>query len=618
MKIDTGLFDSMVLQRNARNRCDVAFSGTCDTPGRVCVTVRKGAAVVPGFRARVVGKASRGRFAGRLQGLPVGGGYDVDVCVGAESVKVRDVLVGDVWVLGGQSNMQGCGLLKDKIKAHPRVRAFYMNDRWAPACDPIHDMWDCVDQVHIDYCGGVRPPKSTVIGVGPGVAFGQRMLELTGIPQGLLACAHGGTSMEQWDPKLKKLGTKSLYGATERRFKKNGSRVAGLVWYQGCSDANGVAAPLYTKRMKALIAAMRKDFSNAAMPAAIVQISRVIGWGAENIRPWNSIQDQQRRLPSVIPHCTVVPAIDLTLDDGIHISGKDQNRLGLRLADAMHALQQGRRAGPPPIAPGKVSVITEDGHATVVVEFENALGGLRAAGRPNGFDVVDDSGNSQLFDVVLDRNTARLRLGIGAQDASGMALHYGYGANPYCNVTDAEGRPLPVFGPLMLGAGQAVTPYVRTLRVSAFQPSAGQLHELECPTDLSRMGLTTRTFGSNNFCDLHDAISKTAPEDVLVYYACRIRCEERMDLEVQLGYDGPVKAWADRQLLCHDPNGTNPALAGASRPSFTAEPGEHEIIVALGSNHGKAWGIYLRLARRLPTRLIKKEPRSYAMPVLLG
>ena len=130
--------------------------------------------------------------------------------------------------------MQGCGLLKDKLKAHPMVRAFYMNDRWAPALDPIHDMWDCVDQVHIDYCGGVRPEKSTVIGVGPGVAFGQRMFALTGVPQGVLACAHGGTSMEQWDPKLKKLGSKSLYGAMMRRFRKNGSRVAGLVWYQGC------------------------------------------------------------------------------------------------------------------------------------------------------------------------------------------------------------------------------------------------------------------------------------------------------------------------------------------------------------------------------------------------
>jgi hypothetical protein len=622
MKIEAGLLDCIVLQRSRKNVSQADFTGSCEVRGQLTATIRKNGKTVRGFGERSVGSASRGKFAGRIAGLPVGGPYQVELCIHAkdpalcERLTVRDVLVGDVWVLGGQSNMQGCGLLKDKLKANPMVRAFYMNDSWAPACDPIHDMWDCVDQVHIDYCGGVRPPKSTVIGVGPGVSFGQRLFALTGIPQGMLACAHGGTSMEQWDPKLKKLGTKSLYGATMRRFRKNGARVAGLVWYQGCSDATKAAAPHYTKRMKAMIAAMRRDFRNPSMPAAVVQIARVVGWGPENTPSWNSIQDQQRRLASVVPHCTVVPAIDLALDDGIHISGAGQNCLGVRLADAMHGLRQG---GPRQrqIALGKVSVITEDGHATVVAEFDNTRGSLRSAGRPSGFDVVDFSGNSQMFDVTLAKNTARVRLWIGAQDVSGMALHYGYGVGPYCNATDAAGRPLPVFGPVFLGAGQAVTPYIKTMRVSAFQPAAGKLNDLECPARLDHLGMASRTFGSN-FCDLHDEIAKTAPEDIHVFYACRIRCDEAMNLTAQLGYDGPVKAWVDGKQIYHDPNGVNPAIAGAGKATFDVDQGEHEIVVALGSNDGKAWGIFLRLARHVPARLLTKEPRAFTMPEILG
>ena len=72
-------------------------------------------------------------------------------------------------------------------------------------------MWACVDPVHVDL-GVVRGgPPDTVRGVGPAVAFAQEMFRRTGVPQGILACAHGGTSMSQWDPKLKKLGGKSLY-----------------------------------------------------------------------------------------------------------------------------------------------------------------------------------------------------------------------------------------------------------------------------------------------------------------------------------------------------------------------------------------------------------------------
>ena len=71
------------------------------------------------------------------------------------------------------------------------------------------------------------------------------MHRVTGIPQGIIACADGGTSMQQWDPARKSEGGKSLYGATLRRVQKNGGKVAGVIWYQGESDADPTNAPLY-------------------------------------------------------------------------------------------------------------------------------------------------------------------------------------------------------------------------------------------------------------------------------------------------------------------------------------------------------------------------------------
>jgi hypothetical protein len=61
-----------------------------------------------------------------------------------------------------------------------------------------------------------------------------------------------------------------------------------------------------------------------------------------------------------------------------------------------------------------------------------------------------------------------------------------------------------------------------------------------------------------------------------------------------LGYDGPVKLWLDGQERYRDMEGTNPANPDEGRVECVVTAGAHEVMVALGSNRGKAWGIYLR------------------------
>ncbi len=620
MQIESGLFDHMVLQRNRKNVSEALFSGLCSAKGPVTAMVRRGRNVVKGFSGAAIGTAARGRLSGCLKGLPAGGPYDIELKAGVETLTVQDVLVGDVWLLGGQSNMQGCGFVpKQPLQADEQVRAFYMNDRWAVAKDPIHNMWECVDQVHIDICGA-RPAKpGRDWGVCPGPAFGNEMRRLTGVPQGLVACAHGGTSMQQWAPGLKKEGGKSLYGATVRRLRKNGGRVAGLVWYQGCSDASPGDAKVYTARMKALVAAFRRDAGDSAMPVAIVQLARVVGAGVESVAPWNSIRDQQRRLPGVVKQLTAVPAIDLPLDDGIHISGAGQYVLGRRLAQAMQALRAGRKAGlQPPIEFANVAIEMVRGAAVAVVEFANVAGGLTAGARPCGFSIVTENSSANQFDIQLDGRKARIRTGLTSEALAGAMLYYGYGTDPYCNITDAAGRSLPALGPVPMGVPHAITPYIQCLRVSAFQPSAGKLDELECPSGFGAFGMTTRKFG-DAFCNLHPEISRRGGQDELVYYAIRFSCGEPMDLSMVLGYDGPVKAWVDGHLLVHDPHGTNPATPEKARVPFKAGTGEHEFVVALGTNGGAAWGIFLRLERiGLPKAKLVKGPEGYSMPEILG
>ncbi|NLF84727.1 MAG: sialate O-acetylesterase [Lentisphaerae bacterium] len=619
LTIVSGLFDHMVLQRNRADRSEAAIAGRTSAQGTVLATVRAKGRKLKGFDRRRIGSAARGRFSAVLKGLPVGGPYEIELAAGGESLRVSDVLVGDVWLLGGQSNMQGCGFLtQPRLPVDEAVRAFYMDDRWAPAADPIHNMWACVDPVHITLCGGVRPAKpSPDWGACPGPAFGLEMRRQTGVPQGLVACAHGGTSMTQWDPVKRKLGGASLYGALVRRLVKNGGRVAGVLWYQGCSDANPANAPLYTPRMQRLCAALRRDCRDPRLPIVIVQIGRVIGWGAGNAAPWNSIQEQQRRLPGVVRDLLTVPVIDLPLDDNIHISGESQTVLGRRLAEAVQTMRKAPKALPAPISLGKIAVEHERGRTVIVAAFDNVVGRLRAGSRPGGFAIAALGSADNHYDIRLDGRQARIYTGQTEEALSGAELHYGHGTNPYCNITDEAGRSLPVFGPVTIGVPRAITPFIQTLRVSAFQPGAGKLGALRFPAALKSLGFRTRSFPTN-FCDLHPEIAKLN-DDAVVYYACRFTCPSAMRLALLLGYDGPVKAWVDGREVAHDPDGVNPATPSKCAAPFKAAAGEHELVVALGTNHSAAWGIFLRIERLgIPLSRLVRRPETIALPAVLG
>lgn len=143
---------------------------------------------------------------------------------------------------------------------------------------------------------------------------------------------------------------------------------------------------------------------------------------------------------------------------------------------------------------------------------------------------------------------------------------------------------------------ESSTDLIRTFLVSRAMPSAGKLDGLAYPHDKTPLALTEQMF-ADGFCDLHKDLFHCAPSDVLVYVACRIICPEAMKLDLYLGYDGPVKLWLDGQQLFHDSEGANPAVIDAARVRCEAAAGSHEVLIALGSNQGKAWGLFLRLKR---------------------
>jgi sialate O-acetylesterase len=380
--------------------------------------------------------------------LDVGGPYAVE----ADGVMARDVYVGDVFVLAGQSNMEGWGILPGLEQPHPAVRVLDMARRWRLAEHPLHDMTVSPDEAHMPQTEPDREPalnwqrmmQHGGIAVGPGLAFGLDYLAHTGVPVGLIATAHAATTMEMWSPARRADGSGSLYGSMLLSIGAAGGEVAGVLWSQGESDANDLATDVYADRLRELIAAVRADVGQAALPFYVVQSSRVADpFDADRRAAWCTLREAQRRSVE-LGATAVVATIDLTMSDHIHLDSAAHQRLGRRLAAVVAGVSE-------PLDVAGVEASNEE-RTRWRVRCTGGRGGLRPLPPAvvAGFRVRDEAGEDvpMIFRVeVAADDPCAIDLRMLRAPAEGESLWYGYGGNPTCNVTDAHDLALPTFGP---------------------------------------------------------------------------------------------------------------------------------------------------------------------------
>ena len=465
-RISTGASGGQVFQRNAQDFADIALSGTAaskklngkDLDARLTL---KGA-VVPGFDWVPFAKIQKLRWAGEIKGVPTGGPYTLELRLPENGfvLPIENLLVGDLWILAGQSNMEGHGDLVNVQPPSEPVHSFDMAGRWVQAAEPLHILVNATDRVHwpLNHDREPEPLIGDALaryiserkkGAGLGLPFAAELARRTGVPIGLLPCAHGGTSMDQWSPALKDREGDSLYGSMLSRFRAVGGSVKGVLWYQGESDANPEAAPLFRAKFEALVKAMRQDFNAPDLPVYFVQIARHVN--AQNAAAWNQVQEDQRLSETALPHTAMVAAVDLSLDDAIHIGTQDLKRLGVRLAKlACHDLFPASgscgelKRGPRPVSATLINGV-------VKVQFTEVNGRLEAPGRISGFAIHDEQGASipLIYRAWVDpAEASSVRLFIQGKLPDNATLSYGAGKDPYCNLTDAEDLAVPVFGPL--------------------------------------------------------------------------------------------------------------------------------------------------------------------------
>ena len=116
--IEGGVKPCQVLQRGPDGRADVRFSGSTTAPNGTTVDARllRFGHPMPGYTWEEVGTVERGAFEAMLPGVPAGGPYTLEVRAVEKATVLATgacagILVGDLWILAGQSNMEGCGRL---------------------------------------------------------------------------------------------------------------------------------------------------------------------------------------------------------------------------------------------------------------------------------------------------------------------------------------------------------------------------------------------------------------------------------------------------------------------------------------------------------------------------
>ena len=349
VKLPNIFTDSMVLQQKQENR----IWGK-DNPGQV-VTISVGETKLSAT------SDAAGNWEARLPAMEVGAPLTITVA-GSSTKTISDVLVGEVWVCSGQSNMQW-SVAQSNDPDLERLAANYPNIRMInfPQTGSQEPIWS-----HDDRKWKVCTPENVPQFSAVGYFFARQIHQTTGVPIGMVNNAWGGSACEAWvNPELLKTDGRfnkmmNNWSANAERFKtlsekkdrtkeeedqlKNlgnqmrgnqrpaniyngvlkshlGYGIKGAIWYQG--ESNAGRAYQYRDLFPLMIDNWRKEWGQGDFPFYWVQLA---DFKAESKEPaesdWAELREAQTMTLDRLPHTGQAVIIDLGEANDIHPKNK--------------------------------------------------------------------------------------------------------------------------------------------------------------------------------------------------------------------------------------------------------------------------------------------------------
>ncbi|MDR3262461.1 MAG: sialate O-acetylesterase [Tannerella sp.] len=466
--------EGMVLQRNQ----EVRFWGT--GPESVNITVK-----IQGKTISTQSNAA-GDWKTSLSDLTPGGPFVLELNAGTSTVSIANVYVGEVWIAGGQSNMQftitqlSNGNEYAATATNPDVRYVTI-----PVMDYIGQEGSTNVLTWRSATGTLAKGMSAVA-----YAFARDLQEQLDVPVGVICCSRGGTLAEAWmsstalaanpgisiiwnryealldcwgmdkydrlyQEYLAELADYIASGSTgpspqQPMGPKHGNRPGGLyevmlsralpytvkgaIFYQG--EANIYRAEQYKKLFPALIANWRNDFQQPDMPFYFVQLSNHASGSNKNTY-WTELQEAQLETWKTVPHTAMVVSLDY--GDSLNIHPQPKEPIGKRLAGCARHLLYGETnlvySGPV----YKSSVIQGN---QVEISFDHTGSGLKVAGNLKSFTIC---GEDKVF-VPAQAIIQGDKIIVSSADVSQpVAVRYGWMNYTDANLFNEEGLPASPF-----------------------------------------------------------------------------------------------------------------------------------------------------------------------------
>lgn len=323
----------MVLQQNA----EVSLWGKAKPNARI--TIR------PSWtKMRYAAKAdSEGRWRTCISTTSAGGPYTLTLSDGSGTkTELTDILLGEVWVCSGQSNMDMhlCGYPNQPTEGSAKIIAA-AGDNCGMRLFAVPHKFTDEPQSDCESEWKRCSPLTCRTFSAVGYFFALELYRLLKVPLGIIQASYGGTPIESWmsrqaldatprqHPEREKnlvgfQGPCVLYNAMICPIK--GFTAKGFVWYQG--EANRENWFDYAKLQKSLISQWRQEWGSNEMPFYITQIAPYV-YNNGSLRLSALFVDQQYKAAAETPHCEVISTQDVGEFLNIHPAKKQivANRL---------------------------------------------------------------------------------------------------------------------------------------------------------------------------------------------------------------------------------------------------------------------------------------------------
>jgi sialate O-acetylesterase len=422
-------------------------------------------------------------------------GQVLKVTSGTNSIEVSDILVGEVWLASGQSNMEwklkqiGAQSAEADKADDPLLRLVGISH--SPAHDPT-------DNVKISWNLSTKGSALNFSAVG--YFFGRELRKDLKVPVGLIQSAVGGTPAEAWTPleflKSDAAFAKAVndrdeypnwypklvakyerdelaYNLAVLEAEKTGAKppkkprvphtpeknpnlasvlwngmihplvpypIRGAIWYQG--ESNAYRAEVYEKLLTGMIGSWRKAWGLGDFPFLIVQLTdfnyNEEGAGAAGIK-WAQLRDAQSALADHVPQTGL--AVTLGLGDPENIHPIRKMEVGERLALWAKKIAYGKDV----VCQGPVFDSVKYSGGEAIVSFRPLTGGLKSSDQKEvgGFAVAGSDKQFKPAKAKLEKNQVILK---SSEVANPAFVRYAWCNRPAdANLTDESNLPARPF-----------------------------------------------------------------------------------------------------------------------------------------------------------------------------